>query len=239
MRTFVADPKTWIAFGALLISIASLMYGFINNRRQNARWLSLNRPRFRLINPRLHVWGTVDKTSCRDGTIDYDLLVYNQDDGSSERLDAHGQLVFHNPATGQRHHGHGAIFTVPEAEAEARRLNLSSYLIVQYLRFVLPFRNTGKMAANKVSGAVSIVGGSGERIPVSEIHSEYAAPDEDFFVLAPMAIPLEADAPSELVFEAVLKYQDDEAARYEERILRRWTRQDNGWHLVSTTGIAK
>lgn len=232
---FLSDPKNWIALSAFVLSVINFTYSFLNNRRQNRRWHELNRPRLRLVKPRLEDWAELDRKELTNGLIDYDLLAYNIE-SSTERVRAHGQLVIHDPTTGERHYGHAPVFTVPEAEAEARRLGLTPpFYVVQFIKFVFPIRNSGKTDAREVTIRIETLDAENRVVELDSYGGDVSlSPDEEVFLTAPFGIPLETKAPDEVTFIISMTYRDEEGASFNERITRRWTKAENYWHAAKS-----
>jgi hypothetical protein len=237
---FLSDPKNWIALSAFVLSVINFSYSFVNNRRQNRRWHELNRPRLRLVNPRLEDWAELDRKELTNGLIDYDLLAYNIE-SSTERVRAHGHLVVHDTETGQRHYGHAPVFTVPEAEAEARRLGLTPpFMVVQFIKFVFPIRNAGKTDAHDVTMRIEALDAQNQPVELDTYGPDGSlGPDEEVFLTAPFGIPLEASAPNEATFVITFTYRDEEGNSFKERITRRWTRAENYWHATQSKRIVQ
>ncbi|MBF0475654.1 MAG: hypothetical protein HQK59_07420 [Deltaproteobacteria bacterium] len=141
---FFSDPKVLLSLFALLTSILSLFWTLANQWEQTRRWDALNAGSVELKEAKFYTWRELTRDESVSTNWGYDPLIFGSSDGWNKfRL-----VYFLQPcdqATGAPISNANPVFTLPELEAELKRLRIQQQIeVYKAFRPTFIFDNMGK-----------------------------------------------------------------------------------------------
>jgi hypothetical protein len=227
---FFADPKVWIAIGALAVSLLSLAWTVANQLGQNRRWDALNVASVQLKEVKFYVWRELAQEEALSTDWGYEPLIFSSPEGWGKFRLVHF-LQLRVPTTGEVHAHSNPVFTVTDAEAEAKRVGAG--LPVSLYRAFRPmfiFENTGKTEADEWRVRIDLKLGQGEWQPAFTSNAPVRmAAGQTVNVSFDFSMPLQLPVPRELDFRISAQFKDIHGRERLYNIVAVWESQRNYW----------
>lgn len=228
---FFADPKVWIAIGALAVSVLSLVCTVVNQLGQNRRWDALNTATVEFKEGKFYVWREMTKEEGLATQWGYDdpLIL-----GSPEAWNKFTLLYFlqlREPATGSVVPHSNPVFTVAEAQAEARRVGATlPVALFRAFRPVFIFENSGKTEATDCNIQVSIKLGDDAWKSAFTSNTPVRIPAaQSINVSFDFAVPLQAPIPDVIRFRIHVDFADIYGRKRARDLVAGWESKRNYW----------
>jgi hypothetical protein len=152
--SFFSDPRVVISLLALVVSLIALVWTLANQLDQNSRWEAINAPNIILKEAKMLPWGKISESQAKSRNWGYEPEIF-----SGELKDEFLLLSALKLRTIKDDRPlDTVVFTVQDAEIEAKRLDLVSQVnLAKTLRPLFQFENIGKTTAYKTKIAVDIM----------------------------------------------------------------------------------
>jgi hypothetical protein len=227
---FFADPKVWIAVGALAVSLLSLGWTVANQLGQNRRWDALNVATVQLKEVKFYVWRELTQEEAFSTDWGYEPLLFSSPEGWGKFRLVHF-LQLRAPATGEVQARSNPVFTVKDAEVEANRVGAHiPVLLYRAFRPIFIFENTGKTDADEWRVRIDLKLGQGEwQSAFTSNAPVHMAAGQSVNVSFDFAMPLQVPVPKELDFRISAQFKDIHGREQVQNIVAVWESQRNYW----------
>jgi hypothetical protein len=231
---FFSDPKVILSILALVVSISSFCWSLRNQFDQNRRWGALNAATVEFREGRFKTWREMSKEEAFSSNWGYDPLILElQEAWNKYRLVYFLQLRDH--ATGAVLPHSNPVFTVAEAQAEARRVGVNSGVaLFRAFRPVFVFENGGKIEALDCSIQISINFGENVWKPAFTSNAPVRIPAAGKFnVSFDFALPFEIPVPAIIRFRIHGEFSDIHGRRPPRDLVVGWESQRDYWFYAA------
>ena len=153
MSSFFSNPVNWVALGALIISIISLIYTYSSMLDQNKKWDALNDAKIDLVDIYFFAWELI--TVSESNSIKWDwkpnLFTVVENKASTGILKLLDKLIIVDKNR-IKIEGSGSYRTVAEAVKSAQELGLESdeYSLTKHQKLWLKVKNVGQTNAKDI-----------------------------------------------------------------------------------------
>ena len=226
---FFSDPKVLLSLLALFISISSLLWTLADQWEQNRRWDALNAGTVELKQARFYTWRELTHDEAFSTDWGYSPLIF----GSSEVWNKFRLVYFlqpRDPATGSPVSGANPVFTIPELEAEVKRLGIQQSIIVyKAFRPTFIFENIGKteVADCNISIAIRLDGGWQ---PAFHSNAPLRIPaGQPVNVSFDFAIPITQVLPKQIDFRIHIDFVNIHEKHHSREVVASWESERDYW----------
>ncbi len=221
LLNFIPNILNWVrrnwlslvSLAALCVSIISLYQTHDFNSQQDARWDSLNQPRFDITSTYFVAFEELDSDLALSRDWGYNPVLFSviKDGVYTNSYRLYNDLVFWDSNVNRRITGSKTMRTKGDAEIEARRLKLDNVIILKHFQVQFNFRNVGQLPANNVTVKIDQVMGEGESSTKNWFSSNSAQREvisgQEFSAATELYTTLDASLPEELHFRITLDYE--------------------------------
>lgn len=150
--------KNGIAFSALLLASLSFLYTYRNAELQNARWTTLNEPKFEIYPGEFYMFGQMD-TPDKLWATNYKPAVYPIFDqlAFKSRYGVYTQIAFWDPKKNIPTFPIVPMQTDEDIKSETQRLNIQGLELRKHSRVRFPFRNLSQLPAINLKVKYAII----------------------------------------------------------------------------------
>lgn len=218
LLNFILNFLKWVrhnrlSLAAVIVSIISLYQTYDFNSQQDARWDSLNQPRFDITSTYFVAFEELDGNLALSRDWGYNPVLFSviKDGVHTNLYRLYNDLVFWDSNANRRITGSKTIRTKGDAEIEALRLKLDNVIILKHFQVQFNFRNVGQLPANNVTVKIDQVMGEGESSTKNWFSSNSAQREvvggQEFNAVTDIYTTLDASLPEELHFRITLDYE--------------------------------
>lgn len=228
--SFFSDPKVVISILALLVSIISVIWTLANQFDQNRRWDALNIAKVEFKEAKFYIWREMTKEEALKTQWGYEPLIVGSPEAWN-KLTLPYFLQLRDMATGVVVPHTNPVFTVGEAEAEARRVGFNSPVVLfRAFRPVFIFENGGKTEATDCNIQVSIKLGDDVWKPAFASNAPVRIPvAQSVNVSFDFAVPLQVAIPDVIRFKIQTEFSDISGKRPKRELVAGWESKRNYW----------
>jgi hypothetical protein len=189
--------QVWLPVAAFVLSIASLVSQWYNNRQQNRKWEIVNQPRFELLSPVLAAFEDLTYETATTRKWGYAPLLFSivKDNVATGWYRLYCDLELSQSTLGRRLPGTAVMRTIDDARREIDRLQLRGVVIRKHFQIRFSFRNAGTLPARNLTLAISRITEnmhSEEQIFSSTSPLVEVVPGETFSAVVDFSTPIDA-----------------------------------------------
>ncbi len=153
LSSFFSNPVNWVALGALIISIISLIYTYSSMLDQNKKWDTLNDAKIDLVDIYFFAWEliTVSEANSIKWGWKPKLFTVVENQASTGNLKLLDKLIIIDKNR-DKIEGSGSYRTLAEAVKSAQDLGLDSneYILQKHQRLWIKVKNVGQTDAKDI-----------------------------------------------------------------------------------------
>ena len=210
-NSFFSDPKVWVAILAVIISIINFIALSWFRWDQNRRWDEINIARVELSDVYFIAWEEMYKQTAISKSWGYKPSLFSvvKDHVHTDRFRLLEELVLWDNKLNKKIEGSNGFHTVSEAPQEAKRLGLTSSLIImKHMQMQIDFKNIGSTVAKNVQISVDLLDdGSGNSQRIYQSTSKFDLySNSSINVNMDIWLPINGSLPKRTTFNVNLSY---------------------------------